>query len=186
MICPQCKAEGKTSTVNGGDHCCRTAMGYQSYFDEQGKRHTHDPNTSTYSYVCSNGHEWTEKHYGKCWCGWTRDPNAKTQDAAEEEKMIQQEIDPFFPPLASSPVKLRMQLFVGYNATEDDLKVRSCVLFDPETGAITGYASKEDEIGGVISSAKSDILVRPNEKCWICTHGPALVRTAPPTEGEST
>jgi hypothetical protein len=69
MICATCKAEGKTSRVfdRGGT---TTLLNCRPFYDEQGRHHTHDSNTTTTGYRCSNGHEWTEKSTGSCWCGW--------------------------------------------------------------------------------------------------------------------
>ncbi len=73
MKCPECVALGQRSTVqdHGGSVTC---MGFSSYYDEDGKRHSHDPNTRTMGYSCSNGHRWTERSSGSCWCGWKGTP----------------------------------------------------------------------------------------------------------------
>lgn len=73
MKCEQCVAEGKTSRVYGGDSCVSTLMGGgESYYDEDGKRHKHDPNGNTYSYHCSNRHTWSRTTYLECWCGYNK------------------------------------------------------------------------------------------------------------------
>lgn len=72
MICEECKKEGKKSQVNEGPSMT-TCMGFSPYYDEDGKHHSHDPNTSTVSFSCSNGHSWVERIGGSCWCGWSRD-----------------------------------------------------------------------------------------------------------------
>lgn len=69
MICKECHAEGKKSTVREG-MSMRTAMYFQPYYDEEGRHHHHDANVTTHDFKCSNGHEWVEKSSGKCWCGW--------------------------------------------------------------------------------------------------------------------
>ena len=69
MICPQCKSEGKKSEVYMG-YGYTTSMCCPSYYDEEGRLHDHDGNITTTNYHCSNGHRWTEKTSGKCWCGW--------------------------------------------------------------------------------------------------------------------
>ena len=72
MKCPICIQEGKKSTTqsHGGTS---TLMSYQSFYDEEGKNHHHDRNTSSYSYSCSNGHSYTVNRQGSCWCGWNKD-----------------------------------------------------------------------------------------------------------------
>lgn len=69
MICEECNSQGLKSKVYPGAVMC-TAMGYQTYYDEQGKLHTHDPNITTESFHCSNNHSWSRKQSGSCWCGW--------------------------------------------------------------------------------------------------------------------
>ena len=72
MICEKCKSEGRTSKVYvGGD--MSTLVHCSPFYDEEGKMHIHDPNTYIQSLRCSNGHEWTEKGGGSCWCGWNVD-----------------------------------------------------------------------------------------------------------------
>lgn len=69
MICPQCKEQGLKSMVYPGPS--RTTLLYcQPFYDEKGKYHDHDMNTTTTSYQCSNGHSWEEKNKKSCWCGW--------------------------------------------------------------------------------------------------------------------
>ena len=59
MKCPQCQKEGEKSTVAVG--CSHTTlMCTHSFYDEDGKLHHHDPNTTNTNYSCSRGHEWTE------------------------------------------------------------------------------------------------------------------------------
>lgn len=65
MICPECRIEGLRSTVNSG-MSMTTGMGYTSFWDEDGVHHVHDPNTTTTSYLCSNGHEWGESKIRPC------------------------------------------------------------------------------------------------------------------------
>lgn len=38
-----------------------TAMGVNTYHDEDGVSHRHDPNIHTTEYRCSNGHSWSAK-----------------------------------------------------------------------------------------------------------------------------
>lgn len=74
MICPECKAQGLKSRVEDLGSS-RTLLGYRPFYDEDGKRHVHDPNTITTSYRCSNDHVWTVKRKRECWCGW---PNKRS------------------------------------------------------------------------------------------------------------
>lgn len=69
MICPQCKEEGRTSTVQDLG-TTSTLMGYIAFYDEQGKRHDHNDNSITSYCKCSNGHEFEYRHQNSCWCGW--------------------------------------------------------------------------------------------------------------------
>lgn len=72
MICPECKEQGLKSKVYPG-MSMTTAMFCQPFYDEEGNLHHHDFNTTTTEYSCSNGHHWTEKSSGECWCGWRAD-----------------------------------------------------------------------------------------------------------------
>ncbi len=73
MICEQCKAEGKTSRVRGG-YGISTCMGVDSYYDEKGHYHRHDPNSTGTQYSCSNGHSWSKTTYHECpSCDYNRD-----------------------------------------------------------------------------------------------------------------
>ena len=53
MICPECKKEGKKSIVYPG-YGSTTLMYCQPFYDENGKYHHHDMNTTTTPYSCSN------------------------------------------------------------------------------------------------------------------------------------
>jgi hypothetical protein len=72
MICPECKAAGLTSRVFPLG-AMTTLMGSATYYDEHGQFHDHDPNTTTSSYECSNGHKWYSERRHTCWCGWGED-----------------------------------------------------------------------------------------------------------------
>jgi hypothetical protein len=69
MICKTCKELGLESFVYPGMGFT-TAAYFQPFYDENGKYHNHDANTTTTSYSCSNGHGWTVVSTGSCWCGW--------------------------------------------------------------------------------------------------------------------
>ena len=67
MICSTCRPEGEVSRVYVGSSWT-TLMGGCSFYDEQGRFHDHDPNTTTIEYRCSRGHRWVEKSKHECWC----------------------------------------------------------------------------------------------------------------------
>lgn len=69
MKCPECIKVDKKSCVTEGVSSS-TLMYFPRYYDEDGKLHSHDNNTHTTSYSCSNGHSWSESESGSCWCGW--------------------------------------------------------------------------------------------------------------------
>jgi hypothetical protein len=64
-VCLQCKKinmKSKTyggASGNDGDSGMVTQAYYRPYYDEDGKYHNHDMNTTTTNYSCSNGHKWT-------------------------------------------------------------------------------------------------------------------------------
>jgi hypothetical protein len=59
LICPVCKELGEKSTVHpyGASTC--TLMAPVDYYDEDGNHVYHDPNSCTYQYRCSKGHEFS-------------------------------------------------------------------------------------------------------------------------------
>lgn len=65
MKCPECAKEGKRSRVSVG-MSSTTCMGFQAYYDEDGLYHCHDPNITTTSYSCSEGHSWSEGSKHEC------------------------------------------------------------------------------------------------------------------------
>jgi len=70
MICPECRTEGKRSKVYPGASR-RTQLFCPPFYDEDGKYHNHDRNTTRTQYSCSEGHHWEETERGECWCGWS-------------------------------------------------------------------------------------------------------------------
>jgi hypothetical protein len=69
MICPQCREAGKKSRVYvGGNYT--TCMYSPPFYDEEGRYHNHDPNSTTTDYTCSNGQSWQSVGKTGCWCGW--------------------------------------------------------------------------------------------------------------------
>jgi hypothetical protein len=66
MKCEKCVEAGEKSRVNshGGS---RTLLGGGGpHYDEEGEYHSHDPNTVTSSYSCTNGHRWSTKGKSTC------------------------------------------------------------------------------------------------------------------------
>lgn len=69
MICPECKKENVKSKVYSGGGSS-TLLGWETYYDEDGYFHIHDPNWKTTGYTCSNGHRWAMRSKKEC-------PNSK-------------------------------------------------------------------------------------------------------------
>jgi len=44
----------------------RTAVAWQPYYDQYGLYHAHDPNTTTTTYECSNGHVFSVDKIAMC------------------------------------------------------------------------------------------------------------------------
>jgi hypothetical protein len=57
MKCCECEAAGLRSRVYVAASI-RTAVGWRSYYDEDGNFVDNDPNVTATSYVCTNGHKW--------------------------------------------------------------------------------------------------------------------------------
>lgn len=94
MKCPECVKEGLKSTVHS--HGGMTTLLYCApYYDEEGNYHDHDWNTTTNSYECSNGHKFSTKHSGSCWCGWSADAE-RDKISEETVKPIQKDLDEIF------------------------------------------------------------------------------------------
>ncbi len=65
MKCPGCIKEGKKSKVfELGSY--KTLMGSQTYYDEDGKFHSHDPNQMSTQYRCTNGHMFRQTRKADC------------------------------------------------------------------------------------------------------------------------
>lgn len=59
IICPKCREQGLKSIVEPGMRTT-TLMVIHEWYDEEGDYHVEDPNTTSTSYSCSNGHQWSE------------------------------------------------------------------------------------------------------------------------------
>ncbi len=68
MKCPECIETDQQSNVYPGSTTV-TLMGYQTYYDEDGVYHHHDPNRHTTGYSCSNGHQWQKSVAPQCPAG---------------------------------------------------------------------------------------------------------------------
>lgn len=58
-ICPVCREQGLKSIIYVVG-CRTTLMATHQWYDENGTYHFDDPNRTTCTYRCSNGHEWSE------------------------------------------------------------------------------------------------------------------------------
>ena len=58
--CKECEGEGKSYSVTEPQYGTTTLMGITpGYWDEAGEYHEpHNPNRTTTTYQCSNGHSW--------------------------------------------------------------------------------------------------------------------------------
>ncbi len=65
MKCKTCAELGLTSTLSVVSNFA-TLMCDHQYFDEQGRYHLHDPNTTSTVYRCSNGHSTVETSRRHC------------------------------------------------------------------------------------------------------------------------
>jgi hypothetical protein len=89
MKCPKCVELGMKSCVYGGDVGESTLMYCAPYYDEDGKYHNHDMNSTTYRLHCSNGHRWVETVRGQCpSCDWghDREPEITILEDIEKDK----------------------------------------------------------------------------------------------------
>jgi hypothetical protein len=69
VLCQECQKQGKKSKVRVAG-ANMTQLKVDTFYDEEGWLHKHDPNLMTIRYVCTNGHGWTEKQTSNCWCGF--------------------------------------------------------------------------------------------------------------------
>ena len=64
MICAECQKAGERSVVRF--RAVQTALPVDSYFDEDGKLHNHNPNSMTTFFTCSRGHTWNTVQAASC------------------------------------------------------------------------------------------------------------------------
>lgn len=84
VVCVTCKSEGRTSRIHKKGSSRVTLVHYPGFYDEEGRFHLHDSNVRTESLRCSNGHEWTERSSGRCWCGWVSKVEKERSLASEQ------------------------------------------------------------------------------------------------------
>jgi hypothetical protein len=69
VFCEECQKEGlKSTVVSLGTFS--TCMGWNPFYDEEGRYHAHDPNYRNERLNCSNGHVFIRPIKNTCWCGW--------------------------------------------------------------------------------------------------------------------
>lgn len=75
-LCPECvKADLKSKLFDRGSGSTLLGNAGQSFYDEEGVWHRHDPNIITQVWECSNGHKWTERLPHPCpSCSWPEPP----------------------------------------------------------------------------------------------------------------
>lgn len=73
MLCPECRKQGLRSEVYPSGPGTTTLMWCSPFYDEEGRMHDHDLNTTYQGFTCSNAHSWDEAIGHKCWCGWPDD-----------------------------------------------------------------------------------------------------------------
>ena len=66
MVCPECKKIGEKSQLVKIFYGNGAAGNVNSFFDEDGASHYHDPNPSIAVLRCSSGHEITHVSYHVC------------------------------------------------------------------------------------------------------------------------
>lgn len=76
-LCELCQAQGLRSRVSEIVSSTMTLEWReppQTFWDEDGRKHVHDPRMYSRRFQCSNRHSWVEDNPRRCWCGF---PEAK-------------------------------------------------------------------------------------------------------------
>lgn len=138
VFCPWCELSGQTSTVFEGMSCC-TAAYTPPYFDATGRRHNHDGNATTTSYNCSRGHQFTERSYPQCWCGWTAQPikNIEINVTAEDVGLDD------------------IPMSAGFDLYQESARVFDCGIGDL-TVHVIGLGEEAGEVLGKFKKARRD------------------------------
>jgi len=85
MKCPKCVAEGSKSQVRVLNSSTTCLAGDQ-YYDEEGRHHWHDPNTTFTEYRCSLGHNFAERtKHRTCWCESIDEADVQFKEAVPAE-----------------------------------------------------------------------------------------------------
>lgn len=69
QFCPQCQDLGLRSSMWSRGSSTTLLAGRGEYWDEDGIRHVHDPNTTKTAYQCSEGHDWVVTSKQSCPAG---------------------------------------------------------------------------------------------------------------------
>ena len=70
---PECPVCGETAILNKGGETTLACV--DPFVGEDGKKHTHNPNTHIGYWVCPNKHEWSQAVGFECSCGWQGRPS---------------------------------------------------------------------------------------------------------------
>jgi len=74
MICQECRDNGQKSVVRAHKSGVEWPNSYgDSFYDEEGHPHDHNPNTYVFGHICSNGHVWSTEmrmECGRCGHAW--------------------------------------------------------------------------------------------------------------------
>lgn len=86
MKCPVCQEKKLTSYVYPGA-MVSTLLGFTPFYDEKGDYHIHNPNRTTVTYTCSNGHKWKVQQKSECpSCSYGDEPEKIFIDEQKETK----------------------------------------------------------------------------------------------------
>jgi hypothetical protein len=66
MKCPECEQLGLQSILWMAGAGVKTDLAPESFCDENGQYHFHDPNQMGESAICSNGHQMMIRHGNEC------------------------------------------------------------------------------------------------------------------------
>lgn len=70
LLCQECADSDQRSRVDLVSTVV-TEWPVAIFWDEDGKKHGHNPNLLTETFRCSNGHEWQSVGFGRCAnCDW--------------------------------------------------------------------------------------------------------------------
>lgn len=85
MKCETCVAENERSTITALGTTV-TLMSWNVYYDEDGERHSHDPNLYREGFLCSRDHQWETETVKPCPAGdYPRAPTEEPTGSPEED-----------------------------------------------------------------------------------------------------